>query len=156
LQTKNWRLRAGIARCDAVIVRQAGNIMPRKDTPRTEPQSRRDRYDEADPRTRPEDTSDADRGAPDAETVAAREGQSGYGAGDGDLEGSGAWSGRENPKNASPGSGPLPNEGTLRDSDEATVATRAQPKKTASKKTASKKTASKKATPKKSPTRRRA
>jgi hypothetical protein len=75
--------------------------MPRKESPRSDDR----RHQDAEP--------DSD-------------GQSGYGAGDGGLDGAGAWSGRANPKNASPGSGPVPNEGALRTSARAEGSTKAR------------------------------
>lgn len=107
--------------------------MPRKDSPRSEPQSRRDRWDEAvDPSQRRTPTTGTDGREQDAQPDSG--GQSGYGAGDGLLDGAGAWSGRANPQNASPGSGPVPNEGTLRTS---TPTKRRTAKKTTAGKTSS-------------------
>jgi len=86
------------------------DIMPPKDSPRTEPQSRRDRWESGDPRSNPEDTTTPHRDPADPEAVASPDGQSGYGAGDGQLQGAGAWSGRAT-RTSSNGTGPVPTEG---------------------------------------------
>lgn len=124
--------------------------MARKDSPRTEPQSRRDRWDEAgDPRQPPKPTNE---GRAPSEPVADTDGQSGYAAGGGLLRGSGAWSGRANPENGSAGSGPVPNEGALRPEAETVGA----PKKVTTKKRTTKKTSTKSTTTEKTTTKKKA